>query len=189
MNAESGAALASPARWRAWFLRWPLVLLLCGGMAVAGSPEARLAAPSVAPRLEAVADVPILYLTGSPYEMGLQQGQTWRAQIRALLTEAIYRGVIQQSRIGHWNLLAYARQLDGAVPTPLRREMQGIADATGLSYGDVLLLNVVPEVLLLTSGAYRPGSAAFFASAAVEDPTLPETSTCPSLSDTIPATP
>jgi len=94
--------------------------------------------------------LPVLYLQGAPYEMGLQQGTLLRQPLRKLVSEYL-NGQIFTSPAIHWGLLNYARFLDRQLSSDLRSEMVGIADGAGLSYQYILLLNVLPDLLALTS--------------------------------------
>ena len=96
----------------------------------------------------------VLYLQGTPYQMGLQQGVMLRDALRQLLSDYLHQRIIVHHGLSHSGLRAWARLLDPDVPPALRRELQGIADGAGLSYQDVLLLNVVPDLLALTRRPY-----------------------------------
>lgn len=90
----------------------------------------------------------VLRLRGTPYEMGYQHGVAQRAAIRRWVNEEVYGRTILGGRRSHGILLAHARQLEDALPKEIRRELRGIADGAGLSYEDVLLLNLVLNHLL-----------------------------------------
>ena len=105
--------------------------------------------PQQAGRLERVGGVWLAHVQGDPYQMGLQQGALWRTELRGLVQGYLYDQLIAGSGVLHFRLLSQARLLDQSIPEHLRREMEGIADGAGLSYQDVLLLNVVPDLLAL----------------------------------------
>lgn len=85
----------------------------------------------------------VLRLQGTPYEMGYQHGVAQRAAIRQWVNEEVYGRTVLGSGQSHGLLLAYAHQLENALTLDIRRELRGIADGAGLSYQDVLILNLV----------------------------------------------
>ena len=85
----------------------------------------------------------VLRLRGTPYEMGYQHGLAQRVAIRHWVSEKVYGQTVLGSEQSHGILLAHARQLEGTLPTEIQRELRGIADGSGLSYEDILLLNLV----------------------------------------------
>ncbi len=85
----------------------------------------------------------ILRLRGTPYEMGYQHGVAQRAVIRQWVNDAVYSRIIVEGGRSHGILLAQVRQLERVLPLEIRRELRGIADGAGLSYKDLLLLNLV----------------------------------------------
>ena len=85
----------------------------------------------------------VLRLRGTPYEMGYQHGAAQRVAIRRWVNEEVYGRTVLSSEQSHGILLAHARQLEGALPAEIRRELRGIADGSGLPYEDILLLNLV----------------------------------------------
>ncbi len=107
-------------------------------------------APNPTGHLEQVAGVNLLYLQGGPYEMGLQQGTLLQGQLREIVSGYLQGHIVAECGTSQASLLNYIRLLEPDIPSALRREMEGIADGAGLSYQDVLLLNVVPDLLTLT---------------------------------------
>src|SRR3954462_12489728 len=93
----------------------------------------------------------LVCLSGEPYELGLQHGvalrgeiwSLWRACERLILNaRGPRRGwAIRQSLIG------VARLMERYVPLALRQEMRGVADGSGLAYGNVLLLNCFDDLM------------------------------------------
>lgn len=108
-------------------------------------------APNPAGRWEQVDGVRVVYLHGDAYEMGLQHGSLLRDQVRQLVTDYLYGHVVASRGCSHASLLHYVRLLEARLPRDLCREMQGIADGAGLSYQDVLLLNVLPDLIALSN--------------------------------------
>jgi hypothetical protein len=87
---------------------------------------------------------------GSAYEMGLQQGTLFRDPLRQLVRDYVYGHLIAESRTSPFALLSFVRLLEPGLLPDLSREMWGIADGAGLSYQDILLLNIVPDLFALT---------------------------------------
>ncbi len=124
-----------------------LIVLVLSALSPRVTP---LPAPNPTGHLEQLAGLDILYLQGDPYEMGLQQGTLLRDQLRDFVSSYLYGHFVTGCGGSHATLLHYVRLLEPDIPSTLRREMQGIADGAGLSYQDILLLNVVPDLLTLT---------------------------------------
>ncbi len=131
-------------------VRYALLLLIVLSISASSPRVVRVPAPNPAGHFEQLAGVNIVYLQGAPYEMGLQQGTLLRDQLRDLVSNYLHEHMIAGSGASHASLLTHIRLLEPGIPSALRREMQGIADGAGLSYQDVLLLNVVPDLLTLT---------------------------------------
>ncbi len=87
--------------------------------------------------------VPVLYLRGSPYEMGYQQGVLLRQEIRGRL-ESLY-GELASNPLPLPLLLQEARLVE--IPEEFKEEMVGLAQGAGLSYTDILLLNSWPQLV------------------------------------------
>lgn len=132
-----------------WLSR--LLLLLLVAWAVAQAPPQSLpAAPAVAGQMRQVDSIRLVILSGSPFEMGLQQGALLRYEIRQAVAHQVH-GAIVAGYVTHRELRALAAQIRQFIPSRLNREMHGIAAASAIAYEDILLLNVVPELLTTTS--------------------------------------
>ncbi len=131
-------------------IRYVLVLLLAVTMGSFPRQPQDVHAPNPSGHYERVSGMHLLCLQGSPYEMGLQQGTLLREQVRELVKLYLYEHALLEYGPLHPWLLAHARPLDRTLPTALRSEMRGIADGAGLSYQDVLLLNILPDLLALS---------------------------------------
>jgi hypothetical protein len=118
------------------FAAWPVAPLIPGP---AGGPGKEIPLAVV----ENHQHLAVLRLQGTPYEMGYQHGVARRAAIRQLLEEGLYGQTVLGSGQSHGILLAHARQLERGLPVDIQRELHGIADGAGLSYEDILLLNLV----------------------------------------------
>jgi hypothetical protein len=88
-----------------------------------------------------------LHLTGTPYEMGFQQGDLLRSEIREEIRRSVYQSHIQEGGISHLLLLRLAREIDAHLPSEYREEMAGLAEGAGVSYAQVLLLNTYQDVI------------------------------------------
>jgi hypothetical protein len=89
----------------------------------------------------------ILHLSGTPYEMGYQQGVLLRDEIRDEIRSSVYERQIQDGRISHLLLLRLARETEGHLSSEHKEEMAGLADGAGVSYTQVLLLNTYEDVV------------------------------------------
>jgi len=141
-----------------------LVIVLAIG-AVAGWPVApRVIGPAasrdgrISPAVvKSWGHLTLLRLRGTPYEMGYQHGAAQREVIRRWVSQEVYgRRILGQGQ-SCGVLLAQARQMADGLPLEIRRELRGIADGAGVSYEDVLLLNLVLNRLL--SQPLTPSSA------------------------------
>ena len=130
--------------------RYLSVLLLAAVLSSAPPQFARAPAPNPNGCYREIEGMPVLCLHGDPYEMGLQQGSLLVDALRQLVTDYLHQHILCELGVPQSVLATYARVIDASVPADLRREMRGIADGAGLSYQDVLLLNVVPDILALT---------------------------------------
>jgi len=86
-------------------------------------------------------------LSGSPYEMGYQQGVLLGDAIRARIGNGLLGGIVQQGQVSHFLLLRHARQTDSRIRPEYRAEMAGVADGAGVSYSDVLVLNTYDDLV------------------------------------------
>jgi hypothetical protein len=132
----------------------PLFLLLAALLSWASlraTPPVALATPDDEGRwgngwLEDEAGVRILHLSGTPYEMGFQQGVLLRDEIRDEIRWSVYQRQIQDGRVSHLLLLRLARGIEGHLSSENREEMAGLAEGAGVSYTQVLLLNTYEDV-------------------------------------------
>ena len=97
--------------------------------------------------VEKIGDPPnpitVIYLKGSPYEMGFIQGRTLKNDIRALY-DSLLTAV---SRYGSLTLLDIAyKQLEPYIPQAYKDEMQGLADGAGVDLQKVHRVHAIPDV-------------------------------------------
>lgn len=123
-------------------------------------------------------------LTGSPYEQGLAHGTQLRSKVRSfyttLLTNSLYpylsreqpdiasllseydKPRYQGGAFAYQLLLDSAKSMERQLNRATREELQGIADGSGLSYDEVLILNTFVDSVLAVRGialAIRQGRA------------------------------
>lgn len=97
--------------------------------------------------LEEQNGVRILHLGGTPYEMGYQQGVLLRSEMRDEIRRSVYGSRIQEHQVSHLFLLRLAREIDGRLSSEYRQELAGLAEGAGVSYAQVLLLNIYEDVI------------------------------------------
>jgi len=96
--------------------------------------------------------VPLLDLSGAPYEVGLQYGVLLRPEIRAVYAE--YDRLLNELTGGGLRRLFFRLSLDGkvrdmraAMPGGFEEEVRGIADGAGIPFTDFLFFAMTPEML------------------------------------------
>jgi hypothetical protein len=123
-------------------------------------------------------------LTGAPYDRGLSHGTQLRSKIRSfyttLLTNSLYPYLSREQpdiasllteyqkpryQDGHFAyelLLDSAKSVERTLNRATREELQGIADGSGLTYDEILILNTFVDSVLAVRGvalAIRQGRA------------------------------
>ncbi len=98
--------------------------------------------------------VPVLYLKGSPAEIGKAEGYLLKEQIKALhssfLKKAVKRTAMFLGRdpeVVQKLVLEKVGKARASIPKPFMEELAGISSATGLPLSDVVLANLLPEIL------------------------------------------
>lgn len=143
---------------------WPLflcVMLLLSGCAASVQKPILQTIP--VGKIRWVGDLPVLYLRGTPYEMGYQHGSLLRNEVRASVKNILAYADRQVGVPGLGRLWA-RRALDRAwrrmkpyVPERTLEEMEGLADGAGISIRDLQRVHALPE---LTSAACASFAAA-----------------------------
>jgi hypothetical protein len=148
------------------------VLVLLGSVLVACAPQ------------QAPATREEITLTGAPYDRGLSHGTQLRSKIRSfyttLLTNSLYpylsreqpdiasllteyqKPRYQDGNFAYALLLDSAKSVERTLNRATREELQGIADGSGLTYDEVLILNTFVDTVLAVRGvalAIRQGRA------------------------------
>jgi hypothetical protein len=94
--------------------------------------------------VEEIDGVKILHLNGSNYNMGYQHGYLIGEQIsqnlRCYLSYYERYGWSYNQIIEVWNIM------DGNIPQNYIEEMQGMADGSGLSFNDIVAINLFPDI-------------------------------------------
>lgn len=102
--------------------------------------------------LEVVEGQQVLHLKGSPYEIGYQHGDLLKSKIIENIERFIVPLFSSERKpppvVAHF--LTALPQVIPHIPAALRDEMQGIADAADISFSQILLLNVFPEMFHCT---------------------------------------
>ena len=94
--------------------------------------------------------IPVVYLSGTPYEMGWQHGHALQAQI-CQLTRDFYGEFARGPAGFFYQYLLPGRlyHLWKAVPQAYQEELRGVADGAKLPLQDILLINFFDDVLNL----------------------------------------
>ena len=116
----------------------------------------------------------LLRLSGTPYERGFQHGQALQSKIKSfyttLLTASLFpylgreqpdiatllteysKPRYQNGAFAYELLLDNAKSLERSIPLAARDELRGIADGSGLSYDEILVLNTFVDSTLAVRG-------------------------------------
>jgi hypothetical protein len=122
--------------------------------------------------LEEIDGYKVLHVQGSPYAMGYQQGVLLKADIRDLVrylfdVKAKEFGEALKVQVGGVELIrpdarailgGIARSQSRFIPEWYFEELRGVADGSGVDYGEILVANFIPE-LFHCSGFALAGSA------------------------------
>lgn len=113
-------------------------------------------------RLEDRDGVRVLFLAGTPEEMGRQQGELLAAEVRSVVDRILYGvGVGSSFSKGRWffgEIEEAQKRIEPFISPAHLREMDAIADAAGLHRQEARLANFFPE-LFHCSGFALHGSA------------------------------
>ncbi len=111
-------------------------------------------------KLEERDGILVLYLSGTPYEMGYQHGALLKDKIKDIFSNHILRYLASEEQkqkrkfFPHIPLLKYFRSraeaLDRYIPKEYKEELKGLAEASGLSYKDILLMHTFLDTASLT---------------------------------------
>ena len=91
------------------------------------------------------AGITVVYLTGSPYEIGLAHGKLCRKEILEVNRHIFeYYQKISDDSQNQW--LTRSRRLEKHIPTEYIEEMRGISEGAGIEYDKILFLNTVSTI-------------------------------------------
>ena len=91
------------------------------------------------------AGITVVYLTGSPYEIGLAHGKLCRKEILEVNRHIFeYYEKISHDSQSQW--LTRSRRLEKHIPTEYIEEMRGISEGAGIEYDKILFLNTVSTI-------------------------------------------
>ena len=97
------------------------------------------------------AGITVVYLTGSPYEIGLAHGKLCRKEILEVNRHIFeYYEKISHDSQSQW--LTRSRRLEKHIPTEYIEEMRGISEGAGIEYDKILFLNTVGTLFVPNIG-------------------------------------
>lgn len=126
--------------------------------------------PACAPELPVAVTREVVHLHGTPYERGKQHGTILRDKVRAFYTKLLASALLpnlnreqpsiagflvryQQpeyadGKFSYAVLLEMAQSIEPQLPEAVRDELHGLADGSGLTYEEVLILNTFADSVL-----------------------------------------
>ena len=96
--------------------------------------------------------ITVVYLTGTPYEIGLAHGKLCKDEINEANKSfiEIYESLIQNPK-NQW--LSLSKELEKKIPVEYLEEMKGISDGAGIEYDKILFLNTL-STISMSGGCY-----------------------------------
>jgi isopenicillin-N N-acyltransferase like protein len=121
-------------------------------------------------------EMPRISLTGPPRQRGRQYGEQARARVHRSM--AAYQRVFAHYADWSWAKVVrqasrYTRAIEDYAPAAIE-EMRGIAEGAGVTFGDVLALNVRSEVMFASAGQGRGNLSTVLANECSAFAVLPE---------------
>ena len=95
--------------------------------------------------------VRVVYLSGTPYDMGRQHGEALRSEVRAGVSKILgyFRGYLKipwlRSRLVNWWLDSPWRQARPFIPPDYLEELRGLADGSGVPLAELYRLHAIPD--------------------------------------------
>lgn len=89
-------------------------------------------------------EIPLLHLSGTPYEMGYQHGKLLGPQIARL--NQFYLDVLMGTGKKREKAFQFVKKMEPYIPKEYIEEMKGIADGAGLSYDTILFAHTFLDV-------------------------------------------
>ncbi len=109
-----------------------------------------MASAEAAP-VEYVEGLPVVRLSGSPYELGRQHGELLRDQVRASVQQVLgyFRSYVKipwvGTRVINWWLDRSWQQARSFIPPAYLEELRGLADGSGVPLQELYRLHAVPD--------------------------------------------
>ncbi len=114
-------------------------------------------------RLERIDGTRVLFLKGTPAEMGRQHGELLKAEIRDVMDKILYGiGVGSSIGTGRWffgEIEGAQARLEPFIDQKVLREMDALADAVGVHRQEARLANFFPELFHCSGFALLPGAS------------------------------
>ena len=110
-----------------------------------------LVAPVEAAQVEHQDGVPVVYLSGTPYELGRQHGEALREEIRASMAQVLgyFRWYLRipwvRSWLVNWWLDSAWKQETPFVPPDDLEELRGLAEGSGVPVRELYRLHAIPD--------------------------------------------
>jgi isopenicillin-N N-acyltransferase-like protein len=154
-----------------WVVHLGCVLLpFAMGWMASGCASHRTDAPifaTVPPgRLSFIEDLPVLYLEGSPYEIGYQHGSLMRQQVRASVRNAMAFADRQLGipGLGRWivrrKLDQAWKQMEPFVPPRYLEELKGLADGAGIPLVTLKRVHAIPDLTSVACASFAVSGSA-----------------------------
>jgi hypothetical protein len=89
----------------------------------------------------------VLYLKGTPYEMGYQHGKLLKANVQHNIKDVVENNILVN--VEHPQIKGFLTKLPEIlkhIPDEYKKEMQGLADGAEVPYQKILLMNLLPEM-------------------------------------------
>jgi hypothetical protein len=131
--------------------RWPIFCLLLIALNGCQTTPANRAALLSRAHLTEDEGLPVLFLSGTPYELGYQCGVLLRDRIRDHYTSAFrFMETLPKFRMFtrwqvNWKLDSIWNDLQSHVPREYLEEMQGLSDGSGVSLADIHRAHAIPD--------------------------------------------
>ncbi len=100
---------------------------------------------------ERIGGMPVVRLSGTPYEMGRQHGEALRAEVRASVARVLgyFRGYLKipwvRSRLANWWLDRAWRQARPFISPDDLEELRGLADGSGVPLRELQRFHAIPD--------------------------------------------
>ncbi|MBI3319345.1 MAG: hypothetical protein HYZ89_01990 [Candidatus Omnitrophica bacterium] len=126
-----------------------------------------LTVPAEAARIEYHEGLPVVYLEGTPYELGRQHGALLRDSVRQAVGQILgyFQGYVKLPIIGrrlaNWWLVRPWKEAMPFIPTDYLEELRGLSDSSGVPLKDLWRLHAIPDRTYACSNfaAWGPATA------------------------------